>query len=136
RPGAAPVLPLLPAPDEGTGAAGGVDRDLRRTWGGPGMSSLRGASVTLRPASEADVPALAAIRATPEVHLRWSGGPDFVADVRADLADPDTVVYAIEYDRRLVGAIEYHVETDPMYRHAGIDIFLDPSVHGRGLGTD
>jgi len=100
------------------------------------MSSLRGASVTLRPASEADVPALAAIRATPEVHLRWSGGPDFVAEVRADLADPDTVVYAIEYDRRLVGAIEYHEETDPMYRHAGIDIFLDPSVHGRGLGTD
>ncbi|WP_369800497.1 GNAT family N-acetyltransferase [Alloactinosynnema sp. L-07] len=22
------------------------------------------------------------------------------------------------------------------YRHAGIDIFLDPTVHGRGLGAD
>ena len=23
-----------------------------------------------------------------------------------------------------------------MYRHAGIDLFLDPSVHGRGIGED
>jgi aminoglycoside 6'-N-acetyltransferase len=23
-----------------------------------------------------------------------------------------------------------------MYRHAGMDLFLDPSVHGRGLGED
>ncbi|MEL7210252.1 MAG: GNAT family protein, partial [Actinomycetota bacterium] len=25
---------------------------------------------------------------------------------------------------------------DPDYRHAGIDIFVDPAVHGRGHGTD
>ncbi len=23
-----------------------------------------------------------------------------------------------------------------MYRHAGIDIFLDPEIHGRGVGPD
>ena len=100
------------------------------------MSSLRGALVTLRPATETDVAALAVIRATPEVHRRWAGGPDFAAEVRDGLAEPDIVVYAIEYGGRVVGAIEYHEETDPMYRHAGMDIYLDPSVHGRGLGTD
>jgi len=25
---------------------------------------------------------------------------------------------------------------DPVYRHAGIDVFLDPAVHGRGLGRE
>jgi aminoglycoside 6'-N-acetyltransferase len=27
-------------------------------------------------------------------------------------------------------------ETDPEFRHAGIDLFLDPRLHGRGLGRD
>ncbi|MBB1256941.1 SpoIIE family protein phosphatase, partial [Streptomyces sp. OF3] len=27
-------------------------------------------------------------------------------------------------------------EDEPDYRHAGIDIFLDPAAHGAGLGTD
>jgi diguanylate cyclase (GGDEF)-like protein/PAS domain S-box-containing protein len=27
-------------------------------------------------------------------------------------------------------------ETEPRYRHAGIDVFLDPATHGRGLGTE
>jgi aminoglycoside 6'-N-acetyltransferase len=29
-----------------------------------------------------------------------------------------------------------HEETEPDYRHASIDIFLDPTSHGQGLGTD
>ena len=36
----------------------------------------------------------------------------------------------------IVGAIQWYEEDDPDYRHAGIDLFLDPEVHGRGLGTD
>ncbi len=31
---------------------------------------------------------------------------------------------------------QYTAENEPSYRHASIDIFLDPSVHGRGLGRD
>jgi aminoglycoside 6'-N-acetyltransferase len=27
-------------------------------------------------------------------------------------------------------------EPEPKYRHAGIDLFLDPAVHGRGVGTE
>lgn len=32
--------------------------------------------------------------------------------------------------------IQYGEEEEPDYRHASIDIFLDPAVHGRGLGRD
>ncbi|MGB2570753.1 GNAT family N-acetyltransferase [Micromonospora citrea] len=97
---------------------------------------LRGRSVTLRPVTDADVPALAAIRATPEVRRWWRGGDDLVAAVRADLADTDLTVYAIEHDGRVVGAIQWYAETDPDYRHAGLDVFLDPEVRGAGLGGD
>src|SRR5262249_40352490 len=48
----------------------------------------------------------------------------------------ETTVYVIEYEERVVGAIQWSAETEPDYRHASIDIYLDPSVHGRGLGTD
>jgi len=52
------------------------------------------------------------------------------------LADPESTTLVIEHDGRVVGAIQWYEETDPDYRHAGIDIFLDPAVHGRGLGAD
>ena len=97
---------------------------------------LRGRAVTLRPATDADVPALAAIRATPEVRHWWRGGDDLAEAVRADLADDDLTVYAIEHDGRVVGAIQWYAEPDPDYRHAAMDIFLDPAVRGAGLGGD
>jgi aminoglycoside 6'-N-acetyltransferase len=98
--------------------------------------ALRGAMVSLRPATTDDVPALAAIRATPEVFRWWRGQGDMAAEVAADLADPDATVLAVEIDGRVVGAIQWSAETEPDYRHAGIDIYLDPSVHGRGVGAD
>jgi aminoglycoside 6'-N-acetyltransferase len=36
----------------------------------------------------------------------------------------------------VAGAIQWSAETEPDYRHASIDIYLDPALHGRGLGTD
>ncbi|MGZ4727041.1 MAG: GNAT family N-acetyltransferase, partial [Acidimicrobiales bacterium] len=44
--------------------------------------------------------------------------------------------YVIEHDGRVVGWIQWQAEDEPAYRHASIDIYLDPAVHGRGLGTD
>ena len=32
--------------------------------------------------------------------------------------------------------IQFSEELEPKYRHAGIDLFLDPALHGRGLGTE
>ncbi|GGY36979.1 GNAT family N-acetyltransferase [Streptomyces omiyaensis] len=100
------------------------------------MSDLHGSAVLLRPAVPADVPALAALRATPEVRARWRGGEDLVEEVASDLADPATRCLTIRYEDRIVGMIQWYAEEEPDYRHAGIDLFLDPSVHGRGLGTD
>ncbi|MCQ8831087.1 GNAT family N-acetyltransferase [Streptomyces malaysiensis] len=99
-------------------------------------TNLRGARVVLRPTEPSDVPALAAIRAKPEVYARWRGGEDLVAAVREDLAEPGTEPLTIEYEGAVVGMIQWSAETDPDYRHASIDIYLDPAVHGRGLGTD
>ncbi|MEV6345664.1 GNAT family protein [Actinoplanes sp. NPDC051851] len=75
--------------------------------------------------TESDAPALAAIRATPEVYERWGDGDD-----------SGSPRLAVVHDGRVVGAVQWHEEDDPGYRHAGIDIYLDPAVHGRGLGTD
>jgi aminoglycoside 6'-N-acetyltransferase len=94
------------------------------------VTTLRGVNVLLRPATAADVPALTAIRATPEVYERW-GEPS--------PPDEDTHLYAIEHvehEGTVIGAIQWSEESDPQYRHAGIDIYLDPAVHGRGLGAD
>jgi Acetyltransferases, including N-acetylases of ribosomal proteins len=92
--------------------------------------------VSLRPATTDDVLALARIRATPEVYRWWRGEGDMASEVAADLADPDASTLAVELDGRVVGAVQWSAETEPDYRHAGIDIYLDPSVHGRGAGTD
>ncbi|MFD8156145.1 GNAT family N-acetyltransferase, partial [Streptomyces malaysiensis] len=51
-------------------------------------------------------------------------------------AEPGTEPLTIEYEGTVVGMIQWSAETDPDYRHASIDIYLDPAVHGRGLGTD
>lgn len=90
----------------------------------------------LRPATVEDVPALAAIRAAPEVRRWWRGGDDLAESVRADLGDDDLALYAIEHDGRVIGAIQWYAESDPDYRHASLDIFLDPAVRGEGLGGD
>jgi aminoglycoside 6'-N-acetyltransferase len=100
----------------------------------PGI--LSGTLVRLRAAVAADVPALAAIRAAPPVFQRWGGDDDLAGAVAADLADPGTQVLVVLHEDRIVGAVQWSEEDDPDYRHAGIDIYLDPAVHGRGLGTD
>ncbi|MFD7509324.1 GNAT family N-acetyltransferase [Streptomyces sp. NPDC059853] len=97
---------------------------------------LHGERVLLRPTTDADVSALAAIRRTPEVYARWRGGDDLRAAVRDDLAEPGTTTLVIEYEGKVAGAIQWHAEEEPDYRHAGMDIYLDPALHGRGLGSD
>jgi aminoglycoside 6'-N-acetyltransferase len=62
----------------------------------------------------------------------WSAGRRLFAH-----AEPlETRTFAIEYGGMVVGAIQWGAETEPDYRHASIDVYLDPAVHGRGVGTD
>jgi aminoglycoside 6'-N-acetyltransferase len=100
------------------------------------VSGLSGALVSLRLATRDDIPALARIRATPEVFRHWRGGDDMVVAVEEDLAEPATTGYVIVLDGRVVGWIQWQAEEDPEYRHASIDVYVDPDVHGRGIGTD
>ncbi|HEU5354024.1 MAG TPA: GNAT family protein [Actinocrinis sp.] len=102
----------------------------------PAAVKLSGSFVSLRAAVEADIPALAAIRADPEVYRRWRGGADLHAAVAEDLASEDDHGFVIEYEQRIVGFIQWWAQEEPDYRHAGIDVYLDTSVHGRGLGAD
>jgi len=100
------------------------------------MTVLQGSTVTLRPATPADVAALVSIRETPDVQARWGGADDLEAEMLDDLAAPELNLLVIEEAGRIVGAIQWQASEDPVYRHAGIDLYLDPAVHGRGLCTD
>jgi aminoglycoside 6'-N-acetyltransferase len=96
---------------------------------------LRGERVVLRPITVEDVPALVEIQAQPSV-ARWWGPPD-EADLRRQAAgESDETGFAITFDGALAGLIQYGEEEDPMYRHAGMDLFLAEEFQGRGLGTD
>jgi aminoglycoside 6'-N-acetyltransferase len=98
---------------------------------------MHGDLVSLRPATEADILALTAIRATPEVSSRWPlDDSDAEKAVREELGGDDVEAFVIEHEGRVVGYIQFGEETDEMYRHASIDLYLDPAVHSRGLGTD
>ncbi len=90
----------------------------------------------MRPASEADIPALAEIRAEPEVFRWWRGGADLAATVADELADDEAHSLVVELGGRTVGLIQWSAEDEPDYRHASIDLYLTATVHGHGVGTD
>jgi aminoglycoside 6'-N-acetyltransferase len=99
------------------------------------VGTLKGELVRLRPAERSDIPRLVEIRRHPRVYEFWRGGDDLVAAVEEDFAE-DVEAYVIELDDRVVGWIQWEAEEEPDYRHASMDIYLDPEVHGRGVGTD
>jgi aminoglycoside 6'-N-acetyltransferase len=94
---------------------------------------ISGAIVMLVPVAADDVAELRRIRLTPEVAARW-GRDDSAPPWPFD--DPEAVVFTVWHEGVIVGMIQYSEENDPGYRHASIDVFLDPAVHGRRLGRD
>lgn len=97
---------------------------------------LGGTTVRPRTTVAADRDALLAIRRTPEVWARWRGD-DLEAEFAEDLEDDETHRLTIETgDGRVVGLIQFAEEDDPEYRHASLDIYVDPAVHRRGYATD
>ena len=73
------------------------------------------------------------ILATPPVRLRW-GNEAATADWPFD--DPSVTRFVIIFDDVVRGMIQFGEEDDSRYRSASIDIFVDPAVHGRGVGRD
>ena len=85
----------------------------------------------LRPLAEGDEAELRRIHETPEVSHWWDlPDDDFPWD------EPEATRFTIEVDGAVAGLIQFGEETEPKYRHAWIDIFVDPAVHGRGVGTE
>jgi aminoglycoside 6'-N-acetyltransferase len=82
----------------------------------------------LRPLTEADLPELERILATPEVARVWDDGPPWEDD-------PDSTHLTIVSGGLVAGLIQYAEEQAAKYRHASIDIFVDPALHNRGVGT-
>jgi aminoglycoside 6'-N-acetyltransferase len=96
---------------------------------------LRGERVVLRPLRVDDAPRLAELAAHPEV-TRWWPDLDEAKLVEKAEGKPNEAFFAVVHDSEIAGLVQYYEETDPDYRHAGIDLFLGAPYQDRGLGTD
>jgi aminoglycoside 6'-N-acetyltransferase len=94
-------------------------------------TELAGERVRLREITRADVPILRAIAASEEVS-RWWGTPSEQFPFDYERANRLTIVV----DGEVGGLIQFSEEREPDYRHASIDLFLEPALHGRGIGGD
>jgi RimJ/RimL family protein N-acetyltransferase len=94
---------------------------------------LEGDVVQLVPLTQGHRPDLRRIRNTPEVRARWGEPEDDDTDSGTD---EDVTCFAILVDGAVRGMIQYGEEDDQDYRHASIDIYVDPEIHGRGVGRD
>lgn len=85
----------------------------------------------LRPLAKGDEAELLRIHETPEVMCWWDvPEPGFPWD------EPESTRLTIVLDGVVAGLIQFSEESEPKYRHAGIDLFLDPTLHGRGYGSE
>jgi len=89
-------------------------------------------ALALRPLAAGDEGELLRIHRTPEV-ARWWDEPEEGFPLSDE---PEATRLTIEVDGRVAGLIQFYEEPMPRYRHASIDLFLDPRLHGRGLGTE
>lgn len=94
---------------------------------------IHGDRVVLVPVDAEHVPELRRILRTPEVRRRWG---DEARSAGWPFDDPSATRFAVALDGQVRGMVQYDEEEEPAYRHASIDIFLDPAVHGRGVGRD
>jgi aminoglycoside 6'-N-acetyltransferase len=88
--------------------------------------------MVLRPLVQADEAELLRIHRTPEVALWW----DAPAEGFPWSDEPESTRLTIEVDGAVAGMIQFSEEQEPKYRHATVDLFLDPSLHGQGFGSE
>jgi aminoglycoside 6'-N-acetyltransferase len=98
------------------------------------LPELQGERVTLRPITEPDLDALVAIIQSPGVREWWWDSGD--ADKLRENLPSDGNAFVIEVDGEVAGWLGFEEELDPGYRHASIDLSLDPRFHAQGLGPD
>ena len=88
--------------------------------------------IALRPLAPGDERELLRIHGTAEVS-RWWGPPE---DGFPWSDEPESTRLVIEVDGAVAGLVQFYEEPTPRYRHAAVDLFLDPVLHGRGIGTE
>jgi aminoglycoside 6'-N-acetyltransferase len=96
--------------------------------------TLTGDRVVLRPATHDDATTIVGVLTDPDVARWWPN--ETLERVRAGIADDEEHGFVVEHDGTVIGFVQYWEESDPEYRHAGIEIALLPAWHGQGLGTD
>ncbi len=97
---------------------------------------LAGRRVRIRSGRPGDAERLRAILAEPSV-AQWWGEPDPLDVIEEALGgDGEEILLVMEIDGQVAGGIQYSEENEPMYRHAGIDIYLGTRFQGRGAGTE
>jgi aminoglycoside 6'-N-acetyltransferase len=97
------------------------------------QEALIGEQFTLRPVRMDDEASLKTIFSDPSV-AQWWGDP---TKALLDAMDPPEGEsgFVIEKGAEAIGFIQCDEETDPMYRHASIDLALRSEWQGKGLGT-
>jgi aminoglycoside 6'-N-acetyltransferase len=95
-------------------------------------TELRGEHVLLRPLASRDGDELRAIRSTPEVSAWWGR----LEDDFPSGDDPRATRMTVVVEGAVAGLVQFTEEPEPEYRHAEVDLFIDPRLHGRGVGTD
>lgn len=87
--------------------------------------------LVLRASASGDEAELLRIHRTSEV-ARWWDLPaeGFPWD------EPESTRLTIVVDGAVAGLIQWWEESEPKYRHAEIDLFVDPGLHGRGIGEE
>lgn len=88
--------------------------------------------MNLRPLAKGDEVELRRIHETPGVS-HWWGEPE---EGFPWSDEPVSTRMVIEVGGAVAGLIQFCEETEPRYRHASIDLFLDPALHGRGFGEE
>jgi aminoglycoside 6'-N-acetyltransferase len=76
-------------------------------------------------------PRLEELREEPGILRWWQEPREGWLDDEADMFKRTVLL-----DDVVIGFLQWYEESDPMYRHAAVDLFLDPAFHGRGLGTE
>lgn len=88
--------------------------------------------VSLVPLAPDHAEALRAIRREPDVERWW----DPLEDDFPLADEPEVTRFAIIAGGEVAGMVQFSEELEPKYRAAGIDVFVSPAHHGRGIGTE
>lgn len=100
------------------------------------LTELRSGEIVLRPIEERNLDGMVEIVTAPDVG-RWWGDTNDPEKLRRDILcddEDDAGAFAIEVEGELAGWLGIWEESEPEFRHGGLDIMLAPGYQDRGIG--